>query len=201
MGLNFPDRSGLTFVNINKQGKLYIKAEDGSFKYPRSLSGIVKKVGFTTFTHEGRTSETAKILMEDNGDMFQLEMYTESGYFLSFCNFLKTADVKSQIEVSPSAKLNDKGKTVRTCFVKQNNTALKQAYTLANMGELPPLEKVEGQTYLDSSKQVAFWKDWLIKTFGLIQASAVNAASNTSSSSGDDVAPADITEPLQDLPF
>jgi len=198
MGLK-ESSSNITFINI-KDGNLSVKQNDGNYKSYRSLGGIIKKVGFATNTSpsSGVTYQTAKIIIDSDGESFQLEMYTDSRYFLSLCNFLKSSDPLQPVEISPSQKIIE-GKKIQTCFVRQNDIALKAAYTKDRMGDLPPLEPVAGQTYLDNKKQIKFWKEWLISTYGEFKVNAPTLVSGPSHSSPDNIN--NLTEIVDDLPF
>ena len=152
----------VTFVNI-KEGKLYTKAKGEEPVYFNAISGVINGVKFEKETYQGKDYEKALITLTDNGERYILQMNTESGYFRGFCNSLKSGDPKLAVRISPSSKVeNDKPKT--TCFVSQNGKALKHAYTINNMGNLPQVEKVtfKGKDQWDGTKQIEFWKNWLL---------------------------------------
>lgn len=196
----------VTFVSI-KDGSFVVKQENGQLKAYKSLGGIIKRVGFITGTsQQGRGYEAVKFIIEGGGATYQLDMYTDSRYFLSLCNFLKSSDITREIEISPSEKPNEHGKKVQTCFVRQDDKALKASYTRDNMGDLPPLEPVAGATYFDNTKQVGFWKKWLSETYGVFtpnnpfqNAAATQGTASTQATAAQEATT--LTEPLDDLPF
>jgi len=198
--------SNITFVNI-KDGNLSVKQLNGDYKSYRSLGGIIKRVAFEVKTSQdgSKTYQTCKFILQNGEEAYQLELYTDSRYFLSLCNFLKSSNPLEEVEISPSEKPNDNGKKVQTFFVKQHDKSLKAAYTLNNMGDLPPLEPIPGTTYFDNSKQVEFWKNWLIATYGefKINATPQQVQSVAQNQSADTIDPNSISEPLDDseLPF
>ena len=193
--------SDITFVNI-RDGRLTLKLADGNYKAYGSLGGVIKKVAFGSYTAQNNVSyETLKVIIDNEGEAFQLEMFTDSRYFLSMCNFLKTSNPLVAVEVSPREKVNEHGKKVQTMFVKQNGKSLSAAHTKDNMGDLPPLEPVAGQTYLNNSKQVAYWKAWMIATYGEFKTNAPAVADNQGTANNSYVNNSVTTEPLDDLPF
>lgn len=150
------------FVNISN-GRLYTKEKDKEPVYFDTIGGTIIGVTFKEEEYQGKKYEKAHIAMMDGEEKYDLGIRTDSGYFRGFCNSLKNGDPTEKIKVSPSYKEKD-GKPQTTCFVQQRGQALKHAYTMANMGDLPQVEKVtfKGQTQYDGSAQIAFWKNWLL---------------------------------------
>lgn len=191
MGLQTNSNRG-TFVNI-KEGKLYTKEKDKDPVFFDSISGTITGVNFKEEEYQGKTYEKCELQLVDGDDRFILAMRVDSGYFRGFVNSLKSGNPTKPLEISPSSKLvNDRPQT--TCFVKQNGTPLKHAYTRDNPGDLPQLESVtfKGQQMWDSTKQTEFWKNWLNGIDFTKQESKGYSASN--------VQPSDIS-PEDDLPF
>ena len=117
--------------------------------------------------YQGKTYELAKITIGYIGEIYVIQMRTDSGYFRGFCNSLKSGNHKDEITIKPSSIKNESGKTATTCFIQQNGKFLKHFYTKDNLGDLPPLDKIEfkGKTQYDNTKQIAFWKNWLSSLF------------------------------------
>jgi hypothetical protein len=181
----------LTFVNI-KEGNLVVKQQDGTLKAYRQLGGCIKKISFSIEEYEGRKYEKAKILIDNVGEGYLLQMRTDSGYFRGFCNSLKSStNPKGELEISPSYKKQDGKNPQTTCFVSQNGKALKHAFTKDNMGDLPALKTTEfkGETHYDNTDQINYWKKWLLEIF------------NDDSTSSTPMDASNITEPIDDLPF
>lgn len=150
-----------TFVNV-KEGKLYTKEKGKEPQFFDAISGVIVGVGFKKDEYQGKPYEKMELTIMDGEERYILQMRTDSGYFRGFCNSLKTGNPTERVRIAPSSKIvEDKPQT--TCFVSQNNQPLKHAFTLANPGELPPMEKVnfKGQQFWDGSKQIDYWKNWL----------------------------------------
>lgn len=194
MGLE-KNQGKLIFVNI-KEGKLYTKPKDGEIQFFDKLSGTITKVEFAEDEYQGNKYEKAKFLMVDGDDKFLFQVRTDSGYFRGLCNKLKTGDPAKPLKISASYKVeNEKPQT--TCFVEQNGKSLKHAFTKDNPGDFPQLEKIsfKGNDMWDGTKQIQYWKDWLLSIKFDHEAIAGTPTSF------DEVKPEDITEPLSDLPF
>jgi hypothetical protein len=162
-GLQKNQNLNATYVNI-KEGSLVVKTKDGILETYDSLEGIIEKVEFLTEEYEGKKIEKAKFFVNAIGEVFILQVKTNSGYFRGLCNSLASATApKELLKIVPSLKKDDKGKPKSTCFVGQNGKFLKHAFTKENMGELPDLEKVtfKGEVQYDNTKQIEFWKNWL----------------------------------------
>lgn len=151
----------MTFVNISN-GRLYTKEKNEQPEYFGSIDGIISEVKFKEEEYEGKKYEKAEIILFDGEERFCLGMRTDSGYFRGFCNSLKTGNPTGRMKISPSYKVKDE-KPQTTCFVQQNGKALKHAYTLDNIGDLPPVQQVQfkGKIQYDGTAQIKFWKDWL----------------------------------------
>lgn len=203
-----------TFVNI-KEGQLYTKEKAGAEpEFFGSLSGSIVKIDFKEDEYQGKKFEICAVTIVDKGERFLLQMRTDSGYFRGFCNSLRTGDATLPVTLIPSSKKeNDKPKT--TIFVNQNGKSLKHAFVKDNMGDLPPVESREwkGNIEWDGTAQIAYWKKWLSG----LQLASEFLAENESPVSGEPLSPgaeaasfynspkstnpADLTEPLDDLPF
>ena len=165
-GLIKEDRKSVIFVNV-KEGKFVVKNKKGEPEKYDALQGILSRVDFKMDEYQGKSYELAKITINFVGEVYVIQMRTDSGYFRGFCNSLKSGNHKDEITIKPSCVKNDNGKTITTCFVQQNGKVLKHFYTKDNLGDLPPLDKVEfkGSVQYDNSKQIAFWKNWLSSLF------------------------------------
>ena len=155
-----------TYVNI-KEGKLLVKQADKTLKEYKSLEGVIRKVVFIQEEFEGKKYEKAKFYLNAIGEIFVLQMRTDSGYFRGLCNSLRSSsNVKEMLEIQPHFSKQD-GKPKTTCFVFQNGTALKHFFNKNNLGDLPQLETTDfkGQTMYDNTKQIEYWKNWLNQTF------------------------------------
>jgi hypothetical protein len=168
-GLQKNQNLNVTYVNI-KEGSLVIKTKDGIIESYDSLEGVIEKVEFLTEQYEGKNVEKAKFYINAIGEVFILQVKTNSGYFRGLCNSLASSlTPKDMLKIVPSFKKDDKGKPKSTCFVGQNGKFLKHAFTKENMGNLPDLEKVtfKGEVQYDNTKQIDFWKNWLFDIYNL----------------------------------
>ncbi len=165
-GLQKNQSSGM-FVNI-REGSLVIKGKDGNMETYDSLEGVIEKVEFLVEEYEGKKIEKAKFFVNAVGEVYILQVKTNSGYFRGLCNSLRSAsNPNAMLKIVPSLKKDEKGKPKSTCFVGQNGSFLKHAFTKENMGELPDLEKVtfKGEVHYDNTKQIEFWKKWLFSIY------------------------------------
>jgi hypothetical protein len=165
-GLIKEERKSVIFVNI-KDGKFVVKNKKGEPEIYDALQGILSRVDFKMDEYQGKTYELAKVTINYVGEIYVIQMRTDSGYFRGFCNTLKSGNYKDEITIKPSSVKNESGKTITTCFIQQNGKFLKHFYNKDNIGDLPPLDKIEfkGKTQYDNSKQIAFWKNWLSSLF------------------------------------
>jgi len=165
-GLIKEERKSVIFVNI-KDGKFVVKNKKGDPEIYDALQGVISRVDFKMDEYQGKTYELAKITIGYIGEIYVIQMRTDSGYFRGFCNSLKSGNHKDEITIKPSSIKNESGKTATTCFIQQNGKFLKHFYTKDNLGDLPPLDKIEfkGKTQYDNTKQIAFWKNWLSSLF------------------------------------
>jgi hypothetical protein len=149
------------YVNISK-GKLVVKINDEKVIYD-SITATITNIEFGLEEYNSKQFEVMRVTLQDIDETYLLKMRTDSGYFRGFVNSLKTADISLPIVFIPSSK-EDNGKTKTTFFLRQNNNTLKHAFTKDNMGELPPAEKilVNGMEQWDNTKQLSYWKSWLM---------------------------------------
>jgi len=162
MGLQQSNEGKLTFINI-KQGKLVVKERDKEAVFYSDIFGYITKVEFKDDEYNGQKFEVVKFFIQDMQEKFCLQMRTDSGYFRGLANSLKTGNPKEKFLIKPNFKEVD-GRPRTTCFVTQEGSVLKHAYTLSNMGDFPPAEKItfKGAEVWDSSKQTTFWKNWFL---------------------------------------
>lgn len=162
-GLQKNQNLNATYVNI-KEGSLVTKTKDGVLETYDSLEGVIEKVEFLTEQYEGKNIEKAKFYVNAIGEIYILQIKTNSGYFRGLCNSLASAtSPKGMLKIVPSLKKDEKGKPKSTCFVGQDGKFLKHAFTKENMGGLPDLDKVtfKGEVQYDNTKQIEFWKNFL----------------------------------------
>jgi hypothetical protein len=160
MGLENNNSNG-TYVHISN-GRLVVK-QNGEQVFYDQLTGIITNVEFIIDEYNEKQYEVLRVTLIDDHDKYLLKIRTDSGYFRGFVNALKMANITQPIVISPSSK-EENGKTRTTCFLRQNGKPLKHAFTKDNMGDLPPVERimVNGIEQWDSTKQLNYWKTWLM---------------------------------------
>lgn len=190
-GLIKEGHDSVTYVNI-KEGKFVVKNKNGEIESFGGLQGKLKKAEFVQEEYQGKRYEKAKLFFDYVGETLVLQVRTDSGYFRGFCNSLRSGNPNELVTLKPSCKKDEKGKVQNTIFVQQDGSYLKHAFTKDNMGDLPPLEKIEfrGDIQYDNSKQVNYWKQWLKYV--------TNPKSSIETHIDDDM---DLEEIPDDLPF
>jgi hypothetical protein len=160
MGLENNNSNG-TYVHISN-GRLVVK-QNGEQVFYDQLTGIITNVEFIIDEYNEKQYEVLRVTLIDDHDKYLLKIRTDSGYFRGFVNALKMANITQPIVISPSSK-EENGKTRTTCFLRQNGKPLKHAFTKDNMGDLPQVERVSvnGVEQWDSTKQLNYWKTWLM---------------------------------------
>jgi hypothetical protein len=160
MGLE-NNNANATYVHISN-GRLVVK-QNGEQVFYDQLTGIITNVEFIIDEYNEKQYEVLRVTLIDDHDKYLLKIRTDSGYFRGFVNALKMANITQPIVISPSSK-EENGKTRTTCFLRQNGKPLKHAFTKDNMGDLPPVERimVNGIEQWDSTKQLNYWKTWLM---------------------------------------
>lgn len=149
----------ITFVNIVK-GQLCIKLKDQEPSFFSSIEGVIIGIKFKKETFKDKEYEKIEILFFDGIEKYIVSIRVDSGYFRGFMNSFKTANINKGIILIPSYKIKD-GKPSTTCFIEQDGKILKHAYSKKNLGDLPPLERVNDTNIYNSSNQIAFWKIWV----------------------------------------
>jgi hypothetical protein len=156
----------VVYLNI-KEGKLVTK-KNGEVETFNGVKGIITKAEIVKDEYEGKEYEKACLTINHSGDTYILQMRVDSGYFRNFCNAMKNGKPDKEVYIQPSFKKDESGKSQVGCFVSQGGVFLKHAHTKDRPGDLPQLETVtfKGKTQYDNSKQLAYWKNWLLSTFG-----------------------------------
>jgi hypothetical protein len=131
-------------------------------------------------------------LTDDQGDAI-LQMQYSSGYSAAFLKTLPNIDLKSDVIITPSLKIEgDKKKT--SVFVTQHGKPLKWYYTKDNMNGLPELKKirVKGKDQWDDSDIMEFLEN-------MVNSEIIPKLPKDGSNSTD--APEIDAEQMEDAPF
>jgi hypothetical protein len=161
------NNQNVTYVNI-RAGKLMVK-KDGKETFFDTLEGVITKIVFRIKEWQGRSFEVAEVNVNAVGEAFVLTIGVDSGYFRGFMNSLRSSTKPNEmLTIKPFYKVEADKKT-STVFVIQDGKNMKHFYTKDAMGDFPEIDivVVKGQKVYDNGKQVQFWKDWIIKTFGV----------------------------------
>lgn len=154
---------GITYLNL-KEGKFARKNANGDIELFDAVEGLITGIEFQDDEYNGTKFRKLKLVLEDEGQKYLVQVRTDSGYYRGLTNAIANADIKQPVKLIASSKLGDNGKPQTTIFVNQNGKALKWKWSKDNPGELPELEKVKvkGQMVYDNSKQLEyfekFWK-------------------------------------------
>jgi len=206
MGLETNNGSFL-YLNI-KNGKIVYKTKEGEKKETDAVSGIITAVKFEDKEWEGKKYVQACLTIVDGEERFLLQMDTNSGYFTTFCNALRTGNPTKKIKISPWMEVKG-SKKKSGIFVNQFDKALKWYSTKDNPQDVPKMESTEfgGKTLWSSQKQQDYWKNWLlsVKWEHEIVAGSLSQPTNTdtSKSTANNEIITDVT-PIEDdgdLPF
>lgn len=152
----------LIYVNISK-GYLIIKNSNKEVKSYTDITGKIYAVKFKMDNYNDKDFEVAQIFLVDKETKYCLQMRTDSGYFRTLCNSLKSGKTDEELNIRPFIDDKD-GKTKTVIFVRQNDKTLKHYHTQQNMGELPTIRKVtfKGKEQWDGSDQIEYWKNWML---------------------------------------
>lgn len=127
-----------------------------------SLEGTITGVG----TKESDYGKFLLVHVESNGVSYQLEMNFSSGYSASFLKTLPNVNLTGRVQVTPKLTIEgDKKKSV--CFINQNGSGLKWAFTRENPNGMPDLVKikVKGKDTWDDSDRMEFLENNAKKLF------------------------------------
>lgn len=202
-----------TFANI-RRGKIVIK-EGETYKEYGYVEGRLTDIQIVEDEYQGTKYKKLCLILEDGIDRFNFQMKLDSGYGRAVCSKLPNCDFGHDIKFQPTYEVvDDKPKT--GMFLNQGATAIKAAYTNDNPNGRPPLEKAEfkGKVMYDNTEQLAFYENVLLNEIKpKLQHPAISgpahqlgsAPANTRGIESYTQPPvqnaADITEPVDDLPF
>lgn len=195
------------YAYISK-GKIVTK-ENGEKKSYDGIQGHVCAIDFELGQYNNKEYEKLLLFMVDShGNENILTFPLESGYGSAFCKIAKNIDWSKPIEIS--AKFEEvTGKPNKTSlFVKQHDgkkwTNIKWAYTKENPGKMPEpaVGKDRNGEFWDYSKRNKFFRDLLIKMIApAIKKAYPNYDATASKKKAAPKDAADVTEPIEDLPF
>lgn len=203
----------MTFVNF-KEGKLYVK-KDGVAQFFSDLTGVLTDLNIVDDEYDNKKFKVLELRVVDGDETFLLKMRLESAYARMFCHQIENCTIGEPIMFCP-AMSEENGKKQYKLFLRQDNKAMKHRYTKADPGDLPPLQKVtfKGEEHWDNTAAMTFYTELLIhkvkpslqqvNSHPLLAGPATDlkgsgVPAGLSNRSSDPAA--DITEPIDDLPF
>jgi hypothetical protein len=144
---SFKEKTEGAVSRINKAGREVFEM------FYDSLEGTITGVG----TKESDYGKFLVVQVESNGVNYQLEMNFSSGYSASFLKTLPNVNLSTRVSITPKLTIDgDKKKSV--CFLNQNGSGLKWAFTRENPNGMPDLVKikVKGKDTWDDSDRMEF---------------------------------------------
>jgi hypothetical protein len=211
MGLG-NNKGNKIFVNISKGLFATGSKKNDSIKTFTDLTGSLTDIEIADDTYDNKTFKVLKLTVTDEDGNYELKMRFESAYSRYFCNQIENADLSLPITFVPGYK-EENGKKIYKFFLIQSGKPLRHVYTKDNPGALPQLKKVtfKGEDHWDNSGQMAYYTELLIYKIKpqLLPAILAGPASEASvpnghprpATNGVPRTAADVTEPIDDLPF
>ena len=104
-----------------------------------------------------------ELVMESEGDHFNVQFPVRSGYGRSFMYRLPNLEITEEFEITPYDFENNEGKRISGLNLYQDGNKILSYWNKENPGKLPELEKVEfqGKTRWDDGKRT----NYLLKAF------------------------------------
>jgi hypothetical protein len=159
----------------NKEKIHWVKIKDGKLSYWNGekelifdeMQGIISDIYFKDDEYQGKKYTLALFTIFCDQEKYILSINTDSSYFRSFCNYLRSADLTKNVLIRPKIT-EDEGKKKYSIFLQQEGKWIKAYYTKLHPGDFPQLvvHEIEGKKVYDNDLQIAFWKKWLIDTYG-----------------------------------
>lgn len=190
------------FVNI-KKGKLAVK-KDNETVFFNYIEGYLQGLEIRDEEYQGEQYKKLCLMINDGAEDFQLQMRLDSGYGRAFCNIILNVDLKNPMTITPTFEEVD-GKQRSGMFINQNGKAVKWYFTKDHPNGLPPMKEVQfkGKTAWDNTDQQLFYMDLLLnKIKPQLSNSVVDGPPHQFGTSSERIpTAAEITEPIDDLPF
>jgi len=207
MGFVSRDRGAGKFVNI-KKGQFAYKNGDEYVLTDDALVGHLVGISIVDDEYQGTKFRKLCLKIDDGQEAYQLQMKMESGYANAFCMIIQNADLTKPIAFQAWFEVKD-GKNKCGMFLNQGGKALKWYYTRDNPKDLPQLEKhlFRGKDLWDNQKQQQFLENMLMNVIApqlvhpVLAGPLSQAGQPTTSGARSSSPAADITEPIDDLPF
>jgi hypothetical protein len=145
-------------------GKFYLSTDKEKAHPYDELEGIITDIGVKIDTFEGTPIKKIYVIMESEGEMYNVSFNIESSYASSFMTFIKNADLTKPLSLIPIMKEEEKGgKQVKrlSILIKQGDGFMKSFYTKDNPNGLPQMKemKLNGKTVWEKSDMIAFYED------------------------------------------
>lgn len=192
------------YVNI-KKGQIAIK-EGEEVKLYGYVEGFIRGLEVREDEYKGdKYHKLCVNLVDESGEIFQLQFRLDSGYGRAFCCILPNIDLTKSVMITPTYEvINDKPKS--GMFINQGGKAIKWAFTKDNPNGMPPLERVtfKNKEMIDNSAQQQFFMELISRVnqeLSLSAPAAVPEKANAVASRPPQLAGDEHHEPVDDLPF
>lgn len=207
MGFSNDDYEGGSgkFANF-KEGKIVTKI-DGEKKTFSTITGQIVDLDIVDETYNGTPYRKVILFMAHEDGVTQLGFPLTSGYGYGFFQMCGNIDVKHEVAISGGTKPNPniKGGTFGSMFIKQGGTNLKHLMTKDSEAgkKIPEIKvvKVGNKDVKDYSKRDEYMEKVITAFYKRVQKQFPNGASAFKGAKHVDAGPADIVEPIDDLPF
>lgn len=183
-----------------KEGKIKTKI-DGEEKIFTTLTGLITSVWTTEEQYQGKDYTKINVQIEHNDDTTILGFPMSSGYGNSFCRFLPSINIEEESAISGVTQTDkvDPNRKYGRLFIAQGGENLKWFYSekAGNENKIPAVEekKVGKQKVKDYTKREEFFAK-LIHAFDKKLQKAYGEKEKKLPKDA-----ADVTEPIDDLPF
>lgn len=188
-------------------GGNYLNFKDGeilSNKTPyKNITGRIVELDVTDETYLNKDYKKLTLFIKAGDKIYKLGMPLSSGYGNAFCMMMPNVDWKEDVTISGNFDVDDNGKKRGGMFINQGKKAIKWFWTKDAPGKLPqPVKSPNGDFNWDKRNQ------YLLKLLyekvrpAILKANPGVSVDKTQPKKKDKVTTdADITEPIDDLPF
>lgn len=197
-------------VNFISKGKI-VYYENEEKKTTDGLEGHVTAIDIEDASYEGKEYENLVLYMTDSSnDEYILKFPIESGYGKAFCKMARNVSWKLPVSISAKSEKKEGFQFALTSmFIKQPDETgkwvnVKWFYTKDKPGKMPLPEKGKDRNgeYNDYTKQNAFFRDLIVKMiYPAVKKAYPDVDVAEKKKKAKEVNPADITQPVDDLPF
>ncbi|MHA1903892.1 MAG: hypothetical protein ACW977_07970 [Candidatus Thorarchaeota archaeon] len=150
-------------VKADTEGAISRVNKNGDTVYENHYDSFSGSLVSARIESTEKYGDFVELVMESDGDYFNVQFPVRSGYGRSFMYRLPNLEVTEEFEITPYDFENNEGKRVSGLNLYQNGEKILSFWTRENPGKLPELEEVEfqGKTRWDDGKRTKY----LVKAF------------------------------------